>query len=222
MLHQHRCGAMRFRQTHGTFAKDKFIVEELSSREKIWWGKVNQPMDENDYLQLRQAVLSYLQGRELFVMDGFAGADPRYTVPIRVVSEFAWHSLFARQLFRRATPEQLETHIPEWTVINACKFQVEPKNKHRLNSEALRNRRLRAQNGVDRRYAVRGRNQKERLHRAELLTSTERRAANALLGQHQQARGRCRVVLRSSGSRQHDAVGRPKPPTHRRRRTWLE
>jgi phosphoenolpyruvate carboxykinase (ATP) len=120
----------------GRSPKDKFIVDELTSREKIWWGKVNQPIDEGDYLHLRQAVLSYLQGRELFVMDGFAGADSRYTVPIRVVTELAWHSLFAKQLFRRATSEQLATHIPEWTVINACKFQADPK-KHRLNSEGF-------------------------------------------------------------------------------------
>jgi phosphoenolpyruvate carboxykinase (ATP) len=120
----------------GRSPKDKFIVDEPASHGKIWWGKVNQPIAEDDYLHLRQAVLSYLQGRELFVMDGFAGADSRYTVPIRIVTELAWHSLFARQLFRRATPQQLETHIPEWTVINACKFQVEPK-KYRLNSEAF-------------------------------------------------------------------------------------
>ena len=116
--------------------KDKFIVDELTTREQIWWGKVNQPIDEDNCLHLRQSVLSYLQGRELFVMDGFAGADSRYTVPIRVVTEFAWHSLFAKQLFRRGTPKQLATYIPEWIVINACRFQADPK-KYQLNSKAF-------------------------------------------------------------------------------------
>jgi phosphoenolpyruvate carboxykinase (ATP) len=81
-------------------------------------------------------VLAYLQGRELFVMDGFAGADQRYSMPIRMVTEFAWHNLFVKQLFRRATPEQLKSHVPEWTVLNACRFLADPK-KHKLNSEVF-------------------------------------------------------------------------------------
>jgi phosphoenolpyruvate carboxykinase (ATP) len=120
----------------GRSPRDKWTVEEPSSRDKIWWGKVNQPISEQNYLGLQQEVFAYLQGRELFVMDGFAGADPRYSMPIRIVTEFAWHNLFVKQLFRRATPEQLESHVPEWTVINACRFAADPK-KHRLNSETF-------------------------------------------------------------------------------------
>jgi phosphoenolpyruvate carboxykinase (ATP) len=120
----------------GRSPRDKFIVEEPSTKDKVWWGKLNQPIAEQDYLVLRQEVLAYLQGRELFVMDGFAGADPRYTMQIRIVTELAWHSLFVKQLFRRGTPEQLANHVPEWTVINACKFLADPK-KHKLNSEAF-------------------------------------------------------------------------------------
>jgi len=120
----------------GRSPRDKWVVEEPSSKDKIWWGKVNQPIAEMDYLGLRQEVMAYLQGRELFVMDGFAGADPRYTMPIRIVTELAWHSLFVKQLFRRATAEQLKSHVPEWTVINACKFLADAK-KHKLNSEAF-------------------------------------------------------------------------------------
>src|SRR6266404_4837135 len=120
----------------GRSPRDKWTVEEPSTKEKIWWGKVNQPMTEENYLALRQEVFAYLQGRELFVMDGFAGADPRYSMPIRMVTEFAWHNLFVKQLFRRATPEQLQSHVPEWTVINACRFAADPK-KHKLNSETF-------------------------------------------------------------------------------------
>ena len=120
----------------GRSPRDKWVVEEPSTRDKIWWGKVNQPISEQDYLGLRQEVLAYLQGRELFVMDGFAGADPRYSMPIRIVTEFAWHNLFVKQLFRRATPEQHASHVPEWTVINACRYLADPK-KHKLNSEAF-------------------------------------------------------------------------------------
>src|SRR5579862_3365971 len=120
----------------GRSPRDKWTVEEPSSKDRIWWGKVNQPISEENYFGLRQEVLAYLQGRELFVMDGFAGADPRYSMPIRIVTEYAWHNLFVKQLFRRATPEQLKSHVPEWTVINACKFLADPK-KHRLNSETF-------------------------------------------------------------------------------------
>src|SRR5881409_915691 len=97
----------------GRSPRDKWVVEQMAIKDKIWWGKVNQPISEGSYLNLRQEMLAYLQGRELFVMDGFAGADPRYTMPIRIVTEFAWHNLFVKQLFRRATPEQLKSHMPE-------------------------------------------------------------------------------------------------------------
>ncbi|MCG3149972.1 MAG: Phosphoenolpyruvate carboxykinase (ATP) [Verrucomicrobiae bacterium] len=120
----------------GRSPRDKWVVEQAAIKDQIWWGKVNQPMAEENYLTLRQETLAYLQGRELFVMDGFAGADPRYTLPIRIVTEFAWHNLFVKQLFRRATAAQLATHVPEWTVINACRFQADAK-KHKLNSEAF-------------------------------------------------------------------------------------
>ncbi len=137
----------------GRSPRDKFVVEEPSSKDRIWWGKVNQPISEKDYLALRKETLAYLQNRELFVLDGFAGADPRYTMPIRVVTELAWHSLFVKQLFRRASvgaqssapavgaktgaeTAPLQSHTPEWTVINACKFLADPK-KHKINSETF-------------------------------------------------------------------------------------
>jgi phosphoenolpyruvate carboxykinase (ATP) len=120
----------------GRSPRDKWVVEQSGIKDKIWWGKVNQPISEENYLALRQEVMAYLQGRELFVMDGFAGADPRYTMPIRIVTEFAWHSLFVKQLFRRPTPAQLKSHVPEWTVINACRYLADAK-KHQLNSECF-------------------------------------------------------------------------------------
>ena len=120
----------------GRSPRDKWVVDEASSHDKIWWGKVNQPIAEPDYLGLRQEVLNYLKGRDLFVVDALAGADPRYQMPVRFITEYAWHSLFVKQLFRKATPEQLSTQVPEWTVINACKFIPDPK-KYKLNSEVF-------------------------------------------------------------------------------------
>ncbi len=120
----------------GRSPRDKWVVEQSAIKDQIWWGKVNQPMAEDTYSALRHDVLHYLKGKELFVMDGFAGADPRYTMPIRIVTELAWHSVFVKQLFRRATREQLQKHVPEWTVINACHFHADPA-RHKVNSEAF-------------------------------------------------------------------------------------
>lgn len=86
----------------GRSPKDKFIVQEQSTKDKIDWGSVNQPISEEAFDRLYTKVVSYLKERdELFVFEGFAGADEKYRLPITVVNEFAWHNLFARQLFIR-------------------------------------------------------------------------------------------------------------------------
>jgi phosphoenolpyruvate carboxykinase (ATP) len=85
----------------GRSPKDKYVVEEASSRENIWWGKVNQPLSEETFARLHRRVADYLRGKDLYVQDLFGGADARYRLPVRVVSEYAWHSLFARQLLVR-------------------------------------------------------------------------------------------------------------------------
>ncbi|OLG13264.1 Phosphoenolpyruvate carboxykinase (ATP) [Bacillus paralicheniformis] len=91
------------RATTGTYTgrspKDKFIVEEASTKDKIDWGAVNQPISEAAFDRLYTKVLSYLKERdELYVFEGFAGADEKYRLPITVVNEFAWHNLFVSQL----------------------------------------------------------------------------------------------------------------------------
>src|SRR5262245_22214427 len=82
---------------------DKFLVkyEDCESAARIDWGKVNQPIAPETFERLRARVNAYLQGHDLFVLDAYAGADKRYGLPIRLVTEFAWHALFAQQLFRR-------------------------------------------------------------------------------------------------------------------------
>ena len=102
------------RATTGTYTgrspKDKFIVEEASTKDKIDWGAVNQPISEAAFDRLYAKVLGYLKERdELYVFEGFAGADEKYRLPITVVNEFAWHNLFARQLFIR--PEEHDKNL---------------------------------------------------------------------------------------------------------------
>ena len=110
----------------GRSPKDKFIVREPGSEANVWWGAVNQPMEQAQFDMLHQRMLAYLQGRDLYVQDCFAGADPKYRLPLRIITEFAWHSLFARNLMIQAKPEELENHDPQFTIISVPGFHAIP------------------------------------------------------------------------------------------------
>ncbi len=110
----------------GRSPNDKFIVRERWSEDKVWWGKVNQPMEMDKFNTLHLRLLAYLQGKDIFVQDCFAGADPVYRLPIRIITETAWHSLFSHNMFIQANPEELLNHIPQFTVINAPGFHAIP------------------------------------------------------------------------------------------------
>lgn len=107
----------------GRSAKDKAIVREPSSEERIWWGEVNRPFPQDRFNALRERMIRYMRERDLFVQDLFAGADPRYQLCVRVITELAWHSLFARTLFINRRTERF---VPEFTVINLPGFRAEP------------------------------------------------------------------------------------------------
>jgi phosphoenolpyruvate carboxykinase (ATP) len=109
----------------GRSPKDKFTVREGDAIDRVDWT-ANQPMDPATFARLRDLVRAYLQTRDLFVFDGYAGADPRYRLSLRVVTEKAWHSLFARCLFLRPQPHELTGFVPEWTVLHAADFHATP------------------------------------------------------------------------------------------------
>jgi len=110
----------------GRSPNDKYLVKEPSSEGHIWWGKVNRPFEAGKFENLLNRAISYLQGKDVFVQDCFAGADPRYRLPIRIITETAWHNLFARTMFIPAKPEELADHKPEFTVINVPRFHAVP------------------------------------------------------------------------------------------------
>ncbi|MDF2854270.1 MAG: phosphoenolpyruvate carboxykinase [Neobacillus sp.] len=111
----------------GRSPQDKFIVVEDSIKDKIAWGSLNQPISEEVFKNLYQKVTDYLkQTNEVFVFKGFAGADKKSQLPIQVVTEFAWHNLFAHQLFIRPTEEELLTHKTGFNVICAPNFKADP------------------------------------------------------------------------------------------------
>jgi phosphoenolpyruvate carboxykinase (ATP) len=124
-------------QHTGRSPNDKFVVREASSENQIAWGTVNRPMETAQFDALHRDLLSSLAGKELYVQDCYAGADPKYRLPIRVITEYAWHSLFARNLFIvDSTPAAAATHVPQFTIIGSPQFQADPK-RHGTNSEVV-------------------------------------------------------------------------------------
>jgi phosphoenolpyruvate carboxykinase (ATP) len=124
-------GAVVVRTGHhtGRSPRDKFIVRELRTEQDLWWGEVNQPLSEEHFDSLHRRMTAYLRGRDLFVQDVAAGADPRYRLPLRVVSEYAWHSLFARNLFLRLPHDGLKEHVPQFTILDAPRFHALPEQE---------------------------------------------------------------------------------------------
>lgn len=108
-------------------ANDKFIVREPGSEEHVWWGEYNRPFETGKFEELYARLQGYLQGKDLFIQDCFAGADPNYKLPVRIITEFAWHSLFARNMFiMPETNEAYRRHVPDFTVICVPSFQAFP------------------------------------------------------------------------------------------------
>ncbi len=110
----------------GRSPEDKFIVDDAESRSKVAWGHVNKGFTEDQFSRLYSRMLAYLQSRDLFVFDGYVGADPARRLSVRVVNEFAWHNLFARQLFLRPAPGELADDAAECTVVCAPGFKADP------------------------------------------------------------------------------------------------
>jgi len=110
----------------GRSPKDRFFVRHGKSAEKIDWGARNQPFELDRFDALYERVRDHLSGKELFVVDGYIGADPQYQIKLRVVAEYAWHALFAQQLFRRPSREELDDFEPEFVSLSSPTFQAVP------------------------------------------------------------------------------------------------
>lgn len=109
-------------------ANDKFVVQEESTKDNIWWGEYNRPISSEKFNQILARVQAYCQDEELFVQDCYAGADPEYKMPVRIITEKAWHSLFARNMFITTDDQdELKKFVPEFTVIAVPGFILDPK-----------------------------------------------------------------------------------------------
>jgi phosphoenolpyruvate carboxykinase (ATP) len=108
-------------------AADKFVVREQTTEESVWWGQYNRPFNPETFSSLHARLTGYLQGRDVFVQDVHAGADPDHRIAVRIITQKAWHSLFARTMFmKNATLEQARRHVPDFTLIAAPGFKANP------------------------------------------------------------------------------------------------
>jgi phosphoenolpyruvate carboxykinase (ATP) len=110
----------------GRAPNDKFIVAEPANESAIWWGAVNKPISTDRFDALHKKMRAALKGRDVFVQDCWVGAASEYRLPIRVITESAWHSLFARNMFLQPTAAELGNFQPEFTVLHMPSFAADP------------------------------------------------------------------------------------------------
>ncbi|GAB3657003.1 phosphoenolpyruvate carboxykinase (ATP) [Echinicola sediminis] len=110
----------------GRSPKDRYIVEDVQTKDTVWWGNINIPISENHFEGLYEKMLDFLQNKKIYARDAFAGADSRYRLNIRVYNTLAWHNLFCHHMFLRPTQEELEEFEPNFTIICAPEFEADP------------------------------------------------------------------------------------------------
>ena len=174
----------------GRSANDKFIVDTPAVHDDIAWGKVNRPMEKEKFDAIFAKVTAYLQNKEVYVFDGFAGADPKYTKSFRIVNELASQNLFIHQLLRRPTPEQLADFTADYTIVAAPGFKCVPEIDG-THSEAA----ILVDYEAHLRHPLRRRDQEVGVLRHELHPAQAGCVPHALLRQHRNGR-RLRRVLR--------------------------
>ena len=110
----------------GRSPKDRFIVKDEITEDAVWWGNINIPFESDKFDQLYDKMVDYLSGKEVYVRDAYACADPKYKTNIRVVNEYAWSNMFVYNMFLRPTEDEIKNFDHEWLVINAPGFKADP------------------------------------------------------------------------------------------------
>ncbi|MCY7410430.1 MAG: phosphoenolpyruvate carboxykinase (ATP) [Chitinophagales bacterium] len=111
----------------GRAPKDKYIVKDTVTENTIYWGEVNQPFEEKNFQPLLDELLNYFDGKEVYVKDSFACADPNYRLNVRVITELPWAAMFAGNMFLRPKQEELKTIEPDWIIVHAPTYKTDPK-----------------------------------------------------------------------------------------------
>ncbi|GAA3774565.1 phosphoenolpyruvate carboxykinase (ATP) [Corallibacter vietnamensis] len=110
----------------GRSPKDRFIVKDDVTKDRVWWGDINIPFDSDAFEKLYSKVTDYLSEKEVFVRDSYACADENYKLNIRVINEYPWSNMFAHNMFLRPSEDELKNFTPEWTIVNAPGFMADP------------------------------------------------------------------------------------------------
>jgi len=106
---------------------DKYIVKESENEKNVWWGEYNRPLSPDKFNELFERLQGFLQGRDVFVQDCYVGVDTEHRMPIRIITELAWHSLFARNMFNPpSTNEECRRHVPDFTILSIPSFKGLP------------------------------------------------------------------------------------------------
>jgi phosphoenolpyruvate carboxykinase (ATP) len=124
----------------GRSPKDKYIVKDSNNEKNVWWagtGSDNKPMNQETWKQLHNLATRQLNGKKLYVMDVYCGANPQTRLSIRLVTELAWKAHFAKNMFIRPTADELKNFKPDWTILDACKTTCQDWQKLGLNSEVF-------------------------------------------------------------------------------------
>jgi len=128
---------VRTGQHTGRSPKDKFVVREPWSQDKVWWGEVNHEISEEHYDRLRARLLAHVADRQLYAQDMYIGAHSAHRRSLRVYTETAWASIFARNLFRRPPRENLASFVPNFTIIDVPSFQADPETEGTRSGTAI-------------------------------------------------------------------------------------
>ena len=126
-------------QFTGRSPKDKYIVDEPSSSNKVWWGSVNKKIDESIFDELYASVVDYYNNdsSKTYLFDGFAGFDPSHSINVRIIAKRAWQAHFVNNMFIRPEKNQLNNFSPDFTIINASSVQNKAFKEHGMNSETF-------------------------------------------------------------------------------------
>src|SRR6185295_2903873 len=127
----------------GRSPQDKYIVEESTSKNNVWWstdpcsGSNNKPLSEEAWKHLKEISTKQLNGKKLYVSDGFCGANPENRLSVRLVTEVACMAHFFKNIFIRPTEQELKNFKPDWTILNACKTTCQDFAKYNMRSEVF-------------------------------------------------------------------------------------
>jgi phosphoenolpyruvate carboxykinase (ATP) len=111
----------------GRAPKDKYVVKDDNTENTVWWGSVNQPIEPEVFDTVLDEMTKYLYNKQLYARDGYAGVDPKYRLKVRFVNTYAWQNLFCYNMFLRPTEKELEKFEPDWVVMDAPEFRINPK-----------------------------------------------------------------------------------------------